>query len=70
MVISNYIMQVLEIEVHDDDWLEVMSWCDPEDYEIMPSSIGIQYTGVRITRPDLIVFFQLKYPWIHLLDVV
>ena len=62
-------MKPLEVEIHEDDWDE-FDWLIEQGITVVPSTLGINYTRVRISDPAVITYFHLKYPWINWLDVV
>ena len=57
-------MTNLEIEIHDDEWAD-FDWLPSDAYETMGSTISINWTRIRISDPQWIMFATLKCPWIN-----
>lgn len=59
----------VEIEIHDDEWHE-WSWLPDEAWQDVGSTISINWTRIRITDPQWIVFATLRCPQLILSDAV
>lgn len=57
----------LEIEVHDDEWLD-WAWLPESAYHCRDSQISIHWSRLCIHDPVWITFVRLRYPWIDSLD--